>query len=253
LKRDEAIRIIQEERKAKEEAENAKYSAVKRALEDEEKALDGFAERYKEKLDAQLAEKIRTEDEKLTATKDRVNDEIEEVNRIKAAEIEAIDATMKKRKEEALEREKSFQASILYTFLTGGYKEGGRLSEMINIPGLQQLFQISEFIGDYISEGTKELLDFLIPGRAVGDANWRGGLARVHEKGGEIMNLPQGTQIIPHDVSMQLAKSIGEAVGSAQGGVINVNLFVDGKVLASVMAPYQQQNQRSRSLGQGVG
>ena len=40
-----------------------------------------------------------------------------------------------------------------------------------------------------------------LPGNATGTTNWRGGWTRVNEKGGEIMNLPSGTQIIPHDAS----------------------------------------------------
>ncbi|GAD55494.1 hypothetical protein [Limimaricola cinnabarinus] len=40
---------------------------------------------------------------------------------------------------------------------------------------------------------------------ASGTSNWRGGLTRVHELGGEIMNLPRGTQIIPHDISKRMA------------------------------------------------
>ena len=36
---------------------------------------------------------------------------------------------------------------------------------------------------------------------AAGTENWRGGWTYVNEKGGEIMNLPSGTQIIPHDAS----------------------------------------------------
>ena len=88
---------------------------------------------------------------------------------------------------------------------------------------------------------------------ATGTNNWRGGLTRVNEKGGEIVNLPSGTQIIPNDISMQIAKSIGESVGNSNGvGNVNVNLIVDGKTLAQVMAPYQYQNQRGRSRGQGV-
>ena len=39
------------------------------------------------------------------------------------------------------------------------------------------------------------------PGNATGTTSWSGGWTRVNEKGGEIMNLPSGTQIIPHDAS----------------------------------------------------
>ena len=48
-----------------------------------------------------------------------------------------------------------------------------------------------------------------VPGKAVGTNSWRGGPVRVHEKGGEILNLPRGTKIVPHDVSMEMARSAG--------------------------------------------
>lgn len=39
-----------------------------------------------------------------------------------------------------------------------------------------------------------------------------GGPAIVNEQGGEILNLPSGTQVIPHDVSMAMAKGGGDTV-----------------------------------------
>lgn len=42
---------------------------------------------------------------------------------------------------------------------------------------------------------------------ANGTNHWKGGLTWVNERGGEIMNLPRGTQIIPHDVSMRYAET----------------------------------------------
>jgi len=51
-----------------------------------------------------------------------------------------------------------------------------------------------------------------LPGNASGTNNWRGGLTRVNERGGEVMNLPRGTQIIPHDVSV---KALRAANGSS--------------------------------------
>lgn len=51
-----------------------------------------------------------------------------------------------------------------------------------------------------------------LPGNANGTNNWRGGLTRVNERGGEVMNLPRGTQIIPHDVSV---KALRAASGSS--------------------------------------
>ena len=42
---------------------------------------------------------------------------------------------------------------------------------------------------------------------AKGTSNWRGGLTWVNEEGGEIVDLPRGTRIIPHDVSMEMARN----------------------------------------------
>ena len=44
-------------------------------------------------------------------------------------------------------------------------------------------------------------------GNAKGTDNWRGGPTRINEEGGEIVDLPSGTRIIPHDVSMGMAKN----------------------------------------------
>ena len=59
-----------------------------------------------------------------------------------------------------------------------------------------------------------------VPGRAIGDSSWRGGLVQVHERGGEILDLPRGTRIYPHDVSMQMAKS-------GQGQTVNIPKLAD--------------------------
>lgn len=57
-----------------------------------------------------------------------------------------------------------------------------------------------------------------IAGNAAGTDSWRGGLTRINEQGGEILNLPRGTQIIPHDVSV---KAAAQSMG---GGSIVVNV-----------------------------
>jgi len=62
-----------------------------------------------------------------------------------------------------------------------------------------------------------------IGSNATGTNNWRGGLTSVNERGGEIMNLPRGTQIIPHDISKRMADGGG---GGAQ--TMNFNINVDG-------------------------
>ena len=79
-------------------------------------------------------------------------------------------------------------------------------------------------------------------GKATGTSYWRGGLTRVNERGGEIMNLPSGTQIIPHDVSVKAAGGRSVTVNvNIQGNVIGnreyteqVGEYVGRKVLAAL-------------------
>ncbi|WP_018456801.1 hypothetical protein [Bradyrhizobium sp. WSM4349] len=56
-----------------------------------------------------------------------------------------------------------------------------------------------------------------IPMFAGGTDSAPGGLARVNEHGGEILNLPSGTQVIPHDVSMAMARQ-----GAGSSSTVNV-------------------------------
>ena len=81
-----------------------------------------------------------------------------------------------------------------------------------------------------------------LPGFAGGTPYFRGGFARVNERGGEIMNLPSGTQIIPHDVSVRQGSGRSVTVNiNIQGNVIGnreyteqVGEYVGRKVLAAL-------------------
>lgn len=69
------------------------------------------------------------------------------------------------------------------------------------------------------------------PGRnALGTSYWRGGLTRVNERGGEIMNLPGGTQIIPHDLSRKAVSG---------GRSVNVYVTVQGNVIGNRQFAHQ--------------
>jgi hypothetical protein len=50
--------------------------------------------------------------------------------------------------------------------------------------------------------------DYVMPKFASGTNSAPGGLAMINEQGGEIVNLPSGAQVIPHDVSMAMANRI---------------------------------------------
>lgn len=64
---------------------------------------------------------------------------------------------------------------------------------------------------------------------ATGTNYFEGGLTHVNENGGEIMNLPSGTQIIPHDVSAKMNRgglSITNNINIG-GNVVGNDAFVD--------------------------
>lgn len=51
----------------------------------------------------------------------------------------------------------------------------------------------------------------VIPQLAKGTMNWKGGPVQVHERGGEIIDLPRGTRVYPHDKSVQMAYKAGSS------------------------------------------
>jgi len=54
-----------------------------------------------------------------------------------------------------------------------------------------------------------------IPQLYKGTNNWMGGLVQVHERGGEIIDLPSGSRVYPHDKSVQKAYQDGSRKGRA--------------------------------------
>lgn len=67
--------------------------------------------------------------------------------------------------------------------------------------------------------GVGSLIGGLIGSNANGTNNWRGGLTYIHERGAEIVDLPKGTRIIPHDLSKRMVDE--------QGGGSPVQLLVE--------------------------
>ncbi|HBM74719.1 MAG TPA: hypothetical protein DD429_04095 [Clostridiaceae bacterium] len=63
-----------------------------------------------------------------------------------------------------------------------------------------------------------------IPEFAIGTQYFKGGLAKVNERGGEIMNLPNGSKIIPADKSSKIIKGKGN---------IKVYVIVQGNVIGN--------------------
>lgn len=84
-----------------------------------------------------------------------------------------------------------------------------------NVPILGSIYKSGKNLGGWIADK--------LSGHATGTSYFAGGWTRVNERGGEILNLPGGTQIIPHDVSKRM-------VG---GPTIQVYVTVQGNVIGN--------------------
>ena len=95
--------------------------------------------------------------------------------------------------------------------------------------GLKDLFEkpinfvINLFKKDQSETATVESEE--VGENAKGTRNWRGGWTWVNEEGGELMNLPNGTQIIPHDLSEVMVKEHARNAGN--GMTVNIPKLAD--------------------------
>lgn len=97
----------------------------------------------------------------------------------------------------------------------------GKLAEMMAQQAFSKLWSGTSFGG-----AAKGVLGWLgIGANANGTDSWRGGLTRVNERGGEIMNLPAGTQIIPNDISKRMADNVSKG-----GGAVTFHVDARGSV-----------------------
>ena len=97
------------------------------------------------------------------------------------------------------------------------------LDDKIESVPLGQLYKGAKGIGSSFLNWLDGATRIQPRGNALGTSYWRGGLTRVNERGGEIISLPSGTQIIPHDVSARMAG----------GPQVTVNVTVAGNVIGN--------------------
>lgn len=102
--------------------------------------------------------------------------------------------------------------------------------------------QVKGFVNDVIG-GINSAIGIInkIPGVSIGTIpylvngtnNWQGGFAMMNEGGrGELVNLPNGAQVIPHDVSMKYAKEAAKnSVGESEGGS---SIYNEGDVYLTI-------------------
>lgn len=66
-----------------------------------------------------------------------------------------------------------------------------------------------------------------IPMLYTGTRNWKGGTAMIHDKGAEVVDLPRGSRVYPHDKSLQMAYQDGKKASSGGSSVININKLAE--------------------------
>lgn len=107
------------------------------------------------------------------------------------------------------------------------------IKEGINII-ISALNGISFHIPDWVPNWGGKDFSLNIPLLFTGTENWKGGLAKIHDQGGEIVDLPSGTRVMPHDRSIKEAREMGRkegAVNNKTNNSININKLADSIVV----------------------
>lgn len=66
-----------------------------------------------------------------------------------------------------------------------------------------------------------------IPMLYKGTDNWQGGAAMIHDRGGEIVDLPKGTRVYPHDKSINMARQEGATQRGSGAITITIQKLAD--------------------------
>lgn len=152
-------------------------------------------------------------------------------------------------------------ASIFSSIWEGikGVGEGvlNGLKSMINgvIGGINS---ISVDIPSWVPEFGGQHFGVNIPYLAHGTDDWAGGPAVINDKGGEIVELPSGSRVIPHDQSVRAAYNMGAM--AKRGGDIHINISgvtitngQDIKDLARQIAARIQYEMEKEAINSTVG
>lgn len=202
--------------------ENDKYEIAQEGFENRLSALDGFIESETERLETLRDNSVSIMQSETDSYLSELQKRIDKQNELKDAALERIEAE----KQAEIDRQTSWDTML----------NADKFKSARKIDGKGYSFWDSVWAT-------------LIGANASGTDDWRGGLTFINEKGGEIVNLPRHTQIIPHDVSMEMAREYGRQRAlyttnndykntynyGAQQQVTVLN--VDGKNIAEVVEP----------------
>lgn len=162
--------------------ENDKYEIAQEGFENRLSALDSFIETETERLEALRDKSVSIMQSETDSYLSELQKRIDKQNELKDAALERIEAE----KQAEIDRQTSWDTML----------NANKFKSARKIDGKGYSFWDSVWAT-------------LIGANASGTDDWRGGLTYINEKGGEIVNLPRHTQIIPHDVSMEMAREYG--------------------------------------------
>ena len=222
------------------ELENSKYEIAKEGFENRLSALDTFIEDETARLEAARDEKIAIMQSETDSYLAELQKRIDKQNELKEAAEKRLEA---EKKEEENSR----------NFLEKAYLGAQGLRDWFG--DIQSKTKVGEFFKKINSPDFQQnLINKLSGHNAAGTNDWKGGLTYVNERGGELINLPRHAQIIPHDISMEMAREYGRMRAAyttnndyttttsntynQYGAQQQVNVFsVDGKTVTEVIEP----------------
>ena len=149
--------------------------------------------------------------------------------------------------------------SQLSSLASSGYSYGSQLSSSIAAGISANAGVISSAVQGAISRAvsgaTINIPSVKVGHNALGTSNWAGGLTEINERGGEIIDLPRGTRIYPHDESVTMAFDEGMKAAIAQkskGGdnrqYDNSVYFSQGSIIVQVASASEAEAERLAEL-----
>lgn len=175
------------------ELENNKYEIVKEGFENRLSALDTFIEDETARLETLRDNTVAIMQNETDNYLAELQKRIDKQNELKEAVEKALEAQKKQE-----EKEISIGVSDTIQGIRDWRSSNGR-----------------KIWGSWANKVEKEKQDLYkkmlngVGHNASGTNDWKGGLTYINERGGELINLPRHTQIIPHDVSMEMAREYG--------------------------------------------
>ena len=175
------------------ELENNKYEIAKEGFENSLSALDTFIEDETARLETLRDNTVAIMQNETDNYLAELQKRIDKQNELKEAAEKALEAQKKQE-----EKEISIGVSDTIQGIRDWRSSNGR--------------KIWGSWADKVEKEKQDLYKKMLNGvghNASGTNDWKGGFTYINEHGGELVNLPRHTQIIPHDVSMEMAREYG--------------------------------------------